>query len=200
MAEVEERIEADYRLAAFWAVLFFAGMFGFPVLGWLVYDWQQWTIFAGMIFSMFFLFPMVRAATAASAEVNEDTPAMRAYNRRILLWSFAYIFLMFGAAIIYQTFEPSGPLLVVIALLPAIPIMWTIQAVGKYLREEEDEYVRYRKIEAGIFATGLLLAIATIWGFLDLFGLAPGMPGYMVMPIWGLGLGIWTLIGQIRGS
>lgn len=201
MTDIDDaQIHADHRLTAFWAALFMAGMFGFPILGWVIYDWDQWVIFAGMIFSMFFLFPLVRSATVASAEVNEDTPAMRAYNRRILLWSFAYIILMFGAVIVYQRFEPTGAVLVLIALLPAIPILWSIFAVGSYLREEKDEYVRDRKIAAGIFGTGFLFAIATIWGFLDLFGLAPGMPGYMVMPIWAAGLGIWTLASWIRGS
>ncbi len=198
--ENSELIRPDHRQTWFWGVLFLAGMFGFPFLGWVIYDWEQWTIFAGMIFSMFFLFPMVRSATAASAEVNEDTPAMRAYNKRILLWSFAYVGLMFGAVIIYQQFEPSGALLVLIALLPAIPILWSIYAVGSYLREEQDEYVRHRKIQAGIFATGFLLAVTTVWGFLDLFGMVPGVPGYMVMPIWAAGLGIWTLVSWIRGA
>ena len=199
MSGSEEPIKADYRLAAFWAALFFAGMFGFPIAGYSQ-GWPQGIIFLGMGFSMFLLFPMVRATTMAAAQVNEATPAMDAYNKRVLFWSFAYLILFFGSLYAYQTFKPGGPVLILIALLPAIPILWTIQAIGKYLREEEDEYVRSRKIEAGIFATGLLLAIATIWGFLDIFALVPGMPGYMAVPIWAIGLGIFQIISRVRGT
>ena len=194
----ESKIRPDYRLTAFWAGLFFAGMFGFPLVGGYL-DWPQSVIFVGMVFSMFLLFPMIRAMTGANREAGISTPAMEAYNGRILFWSFAYVFLLFGAIWIYQQYKPDGLLSFVIALLPAIPIIWTITTIGRYIGEETDEYVRHRQIQAGIFATGTLLVIATIWGFLDLFGIVPGMGGYMAVPIWAIGLALGQLVNRIRG-
>ena len=195
----ESKIRPDYRLTAFWAGLFFAGMFGFPLVGGYL-DWPQSVIFVGMVFSMFLLFPMIRAMTGANREAGISTPAMEAYNGRILFWSFAYVILMFGAIWIYQQYKPDGLMLVMIALLPSIPILWSITTVARYIREEEmDEYVRHRHIQAGIFATGALLATSTIWGFLDLFGSASAMAGYMVPPIWGFFLGVGYLVNRIRG-
>jgi hypothetical protein len=188
MDETAERIRPDYRLTAFWTILFFAGMFGFPIAG-HINDWPQGVIFAGMGFSMFLLFPMVRALTKAAGEVNADTPAMNAYNRRILFWSFAYVALLFGSIWLYQSVKPGGVLLFLIALLPAIPVLWTIQAITRYLGEEEDEYIRFRHIQAGIFATGITLAIASVCGFLQIFGLLP----YISRFIWRCQFGRWAL-------
>ena len=199
MDENAERISPNYFIAYIWGMLFLAGMFGFPIAGHL-YGWPQGVIFAGMGFSMFLLFPMVRAATKAAGEVNADTPAMKSYNRRILFWSFAYVALFFGSIWLYQAFKPGGVILVLIALLPAIPVLWTIQAIGRYIGEEDDEYIRYRHIQAGIFATGITLAIATVCGFLQIFGLLPYIPLYMAMPVWAMGLGMGQMINRIRGA
>ena len=198
MDESVKRTRSNYAAAYFWGAAFMAGMFGFPIAG-HINDWPQGVIFAGMGFSMFLLFPMVRAATKAAGEMNANTPAMNAYNRRILFWSFAYVALMFGSIWLYQNFKPGGVVLFLIALLPAIPVLWTIQAITRYLGEEEDEYIRFRHIQAGIFATGITLAIASVCGFLQIFGLLPYIPLYMAMPVWAMGLGMGQLINRVRG-
>ena len=49
------------------------------------------------------------------------------------------------------------------------------------------------------FTTGLLLAVATFWGFLTTFGVAPAVPMWTAVPVWCLGLGLGHFIGKVRG-
>ncbi len=48
-------------------------------------------------------------------------------------------------------------------------------------------------------ATGLLLAVATFWGFLTTFGVASAVPMWTAVPVWCLGLGLGHVIGKVRG-
>ena len=76
-----------------------------------------------------------------------------------------------------------------ISLLPAIPTFGMIAVMGRYLSEEQDEYLRYRSIMASLFGLGLVLALGTFWGFMEMFGLVPHIWSWWVMPVWAIGMG-----------
>jgi hypothetical protein len=62
------------------------------------------------------------------------------------------------------------------------------------LKEERDEYLRMRMVEQSLVATGIVLAVATLYGFLNAFDLAPRVDAYLAVPLWGIGLGIGRLL------
>ncbi len=199
MGEVTEDSKPKYGLAIFWGCAFFAGMFGVPIIGRYL-EWPQTAIMVGMLLAMSLLVPMILAIAKQGAKDGSVTPAMKAYNRRVLIWSFAYGIALFGAITIYNEYTPTGLTLWIIAVFPAIPILWSIWAMGRYLAEEKDEYIRARQVQNAVFATGLLLTLATIWGFLEMFGVAPHVPSWAAVPVWAIGLAIGQLTGKLRSA
>ena len=72
----------------------------------------------------------------------------------------------------------EGPLAYVIAILPALPIIGFFAAIGRYLLDEADEYLRMMMVRQTLVASGFALTVATVWGFLESFGLAAHFDAY----------------------
>jgi hypothetical protein len=53
-------------------------------------------------------------------------------------------------------------------------------------------------IEAVLWATACTLAIATVWGFLETFNLAPHAMGWIAFPLWAAFLGPATVLVRRR--
>jgi hypothetical protein len=56
-----------------------------------------------------------------------------------------------------------------------------------------------------LWATGFALSVATVWGFLERFGLASHFDAYAVMILWFFGLGLgacieWLILGSSGAS
>jgi uncharacterized membrane protein len=47
----------------------------------------------------------------------------------------------------------------------------------RFLVEEEDEYKRFVRVQSFIWATGLAIAIMTVWGFLEDLAKVQPLPG-----------------------
>lgn len=188
----------NYRKTILWALAFFAAMFGIPIIGYQM-AFPQVMIMAGMVFAMLLLIPMVRSSMKENAKHGLASNALRAYNRRMFIWSFAYIVALFFSIWVYNSYAPQGPALWVIAVLPALPIFYFIWTMGRYLQDESDEYIRMKNVGVGIIATGFLLGIAALWGFLETFELVPHIPSWMAVPVWAFGLGLGQCVNKIRG-
>ena len=145
---------------------------------------------------MLLLVPLVRSAERAQAEAGCATPAMRRYNRRVLVMSFGYILALFAALGLTRHMQAHGPLLWLLALLPSIPIIGTIVTMARLLVEETDEYQRMRLVRASLVGTGLVLVLASVWGFLEMFGLVPHIWLWAVFPVWAIGLGVGQLVNR----
>ncbi len=120
--------------------------------------------------------------------------ATKRYNQAVLMLSIVYVVLLFTADILIKRQGLSGPLAYVVAMLPALPIIGFFIAIGRYLVEERDEYQRMLRVRQALVATGFALSIATAWGFLESFDLAPHFDAYWIAVIWFLGLGIGSCV------
>jgi len=85
----------------------------------------------------------------------------------------------------------------VVAVLPALPIIGIFGAIGRYLVEEQDEYVRMLMVRQILWASGLTLSFATVWGFLDNFGLVGHADGYWLIALWFAGLGLGGMVNKL---
>ena len=72
-----------------------------------------------------------------------------------------------------------GGLTYFVAVLPALPIIGIFAAIGRYLVEEQDEYVRMLMVRQTLWASGIALSLATIWGFLENFGVVGHVDGLL---------------------
>ncbi len=118
-------------------------------------------------------------------------PAIRRYNRRVMMLSMVYAITLLGAVYLFNHHLIGGPVAYGVAMLPALPIIGIFAAIGLYLVEETDEYVRMWMVRQSLWASGFALSIATIWGFLESFELVRHVESYYVAVLWfgGLGLG-----------
>lgn len=144
------------------------------------------------------LVPLALAARNRSAACGVASPALDAYNRRAMIWAFGYIAALSLALTARNTWHPQGPVLWLLALLPSLAIAYYIWSLARYLVEETDEYLRMRQIQAGMFATGLLLMVASTWGFLETFGIAPHAEGWWSVAIFAIGQGLAGLWLSVR--
>jgi hypothetical protein len=126
--------------------------------------------------------------------------AISRYNRAAVTLSIIYVIFLFGAEIAIGRYGLGGAAAYVVAILPALPIIGLFAAIGRYLVEESDEYLRLLQVRQTLVATGFALSIATAWGFLESFDLAPHFDAYWVAVIWFGGLGIGACANRILAA
>jgi hypothetical protein len=125
------------------------------------------------------------------------TPAWKRYNWRVVRLSLLYA--LFLIAAVYGFKHKLVPVSVQygVAILPAIPIIGIFFAIGRYLVEEQDEYVRMLMVRQTLWASAFALSVATIWGFLESFDLVGHANGYWVAIAWFFGLGIGGVVNKL---
>ena len=176
----------------FWVAAYLIACFGSAALlksGTLT-GFPGWALFTG---SFLLLIPLVRSVERAQQACGTNSVAIRTYNRRMIIGSFAYVALLLGCSAIARYYAPPASLRVVLAIIVSLPVLLMIRAMALLIKEERDEYLRMRIVEQYMIATGFLLAVSTIYGFLTAFDLAPKLDSVLVVPVWGVGLGIGRL-------
>ena len=146
--------------------------------------------------AMGLLIPLVRAGE----QRNCASPVIVRYNRRFLAACFGYVIGLGIAIAMWNSYTLTGPVVFAIALLPTIPTFAMIWAMGRYLVEETDEYLRYRTVRAAIMSLGGVLTIGIFWGFLEMFELVPHIWAWWVLPVWAGGLAAAQLWMKVRGE
>jgi hypothetical protein len=126
------------------------------------------------------------------------SPASRAYLRRFIPMMLLYVLFLFGAVWLDARIAPGRPLAILLAILPALPLIGVVWALGRLLVEEQDEYLRSLTVRQFMVATGFTLTVTSIWGFLDAFDQVPHMPMYWAFIIWCMGLGVGTVVNEMR--
>ena len=70
-------------------------------------------------------------------------------------------------------------------------------AYGMLIVEQEDEFIRMLVIRQLVIATGIALAFATVWGFLEEFGLVTHIYAYYVAVAWIVGFALGGVVNRI---
>ena len=125
------------------------------------------------------------------------TPAWKRYNWRVVRLSALYVVFLIGAVYGFKHQLVPGALKYFVAMLPALPIIGIFGAIGRYLIEEQDEYVRMLMVRQTLWASAFALSVATTWGFLDNFGLVGHAEGYWIAILWFLGLGLGGIYNKL---
>jgi hypothetical protein len=125
------------------------------------------------------------------------TLAWKRYNIRVVWLSLVYAAFLIFAVYGFKHGMVVGPASYLVAILPALPIISIFAAIGRYLVEEQDEYVRMLMVRQTLWASGFTLSVATIWGFLDNFKLVGHIDGYWIVVVWFVGLGIGAIANKL---
>jgi hypothetical protein len=124
-------------------------------------------------------------------------PALRRYNKRVLWLSLFYALFLLSAVYGFKHHLVGGAAGYLVAILPALPIVGIFAAIGRYLIEEQDEYVRMLMVRQTLWASGFALSLATIWGFLESFDLVGHVEAYYVAVLWFGGLGLGSCMNKL---
>jgi hypothetical protein len=126
-----------------------------------------------------------------------QSPAWKRYNWRMIWLWLLYAALLLIAVYTFKHRLLGGPAAYLVAILPAIPIIGVFATVGRYLVEEQDEYLRMLMVRQTLWASGFALSIATIWRFLESFGLVGHIDAYYIAVVWFFGLGVGAVMNRL---
>lgn len=106
----------------------------------------------------------------------------RLRQRAIPVMAFYFVLFAF-VSWLFDRHAIRGIAAYVLAVLPSLPLIGAIVLIGRYIREETDEFKRAIISEALLWAIGLTMAVTTAWGFVEMF--VPGMhvPVLWVFPV-----------------
>ena len=116
------------------------------------------------------------------------TPAKRRYLLRVAASMAVYLIGIFAADYLIGDRMVSGPLALGLALLPGLAMAAFFWAVGLYVLELEDEFLRMLLARQTLIATGFTLSAASVWGMLEQFLFVSHLDAYMWVVVWAIGL------------
>ena len=91
----------------------------------------------------------------------------------------------------------GGPLVWALALAPGVALVGIFYAYGMLIIEQKDEFIRMLVLRQLVIATGIALSFATIWGFLEEFGLVVHIYPYYVAVAWIVGFAVGGLVNRL---
>ncbi|HEY2357901.1 MAG TPA: hypothetical protein VGH86_10655 [Phenylobacterium sp.] len=118
------------------------------------------------------------------------SPAMRRYMRRMWPTMAVYAVVLVGVIRLFDTDPPTGPLKYAAAVAPAIPLLVNFWFYGRYIVEEDDEFRRLQIVLTMLIGLAVVLAVTTVWGFLEVLAGAPHIPVYFVAVVYVVAQGL----------
>ncbi len=118
------------------------------------------------------------------------SPAQRRYVFRSWTAAILVILLTLVAALAFKVGHLQGPLSYIVAVLPALPILWLLIETGRYIAEERDEFQRNVLVQCLLGGIGGTLAVTTVWGNLEDFAHARHLDLILVYAIFWFCAGI----------
>ena len=125
-------------------------------------------------------------------------PAFRRYLGRFVPITVAYLASIALATWIIPDDAPANALTIGLAILPGLAVVGWIWAMGRLLIELDDEYLRMLEVRKMIVATGVTLALTSVWGILELYSPdVPRLPVFFVFPLWCIGLALGQVFNRL---
>ncbi|HEY5712092.1 MAG TPA: hypothetical protein VIT38_09365 [Allosphingosinicella sp.] len=165
--------------------------------------WQMWrpsgvALAATIAVPVLALGWLIERGIARKRAGSCTTPAQRNYFRRFVPLMIAYVVILLGAVWLKRDFHPGPAVTIFLALLSALPLLGVIWTFARVLVEEKDEYQRSLLVRQIVVATGFMLSVTSVWGFLEDFGQAPHLPLYWAFIIWCGGLGVGAFVNELK--
>lgn len=192
-------IAGRHRSPMFWGAMIFVSMA--LIGGAAIFDViDNRTAHLLMVVAMLPMIPLVRAANRQALEQGCTGPAIQRYTQGIAVTSFLYVAGLGLGMFLFKNLHLGIAATALVAMLPVLPTLAMIGVMGRYLREETDEYLRHRAVMAALVGLGFVLVLGSFWGFLETFGVAPHVWAWWVMPVWAIGMGAGQVWMRVRGA
>jgi hypothetical protein len=124
--------------------------------------------------------------------------AQRRYLKRTIAVTALYLATVAAASFFIDRDDPVTAITIILAILPGLAIMGIFWAIARLMVEEQDEFIRMLIVRQSLIATGLALSVASVWGFLEAYGVAPHIDSYWVAILWFFGLGVGAVVNKLQ--
>lgn len=125
------------------------------------------------------------------------SPAHRRYVWRVAAAMAGYLVTLFAAEYFIDDRGLAGPGAWLLALLPGLSVAVVFWALGRLVVEEEDEYLRILLVRQVLIASGITMIVATVYGFLEMYGLVPHAEAFYLTWLFFIGLGIGAIVNKL---
>lgn len=132
--------------------------------------------------------------------IHSRSLAHRRYTWRVAAAMVGYLITLFAAETLIDGRGLTGPLAWVVALLPGLCVAAVFWAIARLLIEEQDEYLRSLMVRQMLIASGFALVVATIYGFLETYGLVQHIPAFYLSVLFFFGLGVGSVVTRVTGG
>lgn len=126
------------------------------------------------------------------------TPAQRRHSRRVIIASLVYAAVLVPTIYLIRHGLVVGQWRMVLAIVPALPLVAMFGSYARYLSEETDEYIRTLVVRQILAATTVAMVCAVVWGFLADLGGAPPIATYWIAFVWVAAQGASALFFKAR--
>lgn len=127
-----------------------------------------------------------------------SSQAKSRYNWRVGIAMGLYVLVLVSSVTLINRHDPGITVRAVLAVLTAAPVVAVFVALGAYLLEEGDEYLRMLMVRQMLIGTGLAMAFCNIWGFLESFEVVGHLPLYFAGIAWFGAFGVAGCLRRIR--
>jgi xanthosine utilization system XapX-like protein len=109
-----------------------------------------------------------------------------------------YLVVLLAAVWIVKHAHPHGWLLYTISLVPALPLLAMLGALGIYLTEEKDEYLRLITMRSLLVGTAVLLAMLVVDEVLRSISGAGALPPFTSWVTFFMAFGVAQAVQRMR--
>ncbi len=129
---------------------------------------------------------------------KDRTVAFKRYQRRVQVAMAVYFVVILGAAWVVKHLAVAGWQLYFWSVLPAVPIMVVIVAMGRYLGEETDEYQRLTMMRSILIGTAALLGTIVVSDFVRSFADTEPFPPFTSFIVFAVAMAIAQGVQKLR--
>ena len=125
------------------------------------------------------------------------TPVRRQYLVRTLIVTAIYIAGIFSASYLIEDVGVARPLGFAVALVPGLAIAAMFYNTLSMITATTDEFMRMLAVRQQLIAAGFALALASVWGTLEMFELVAHAAAFYIVVLWAIGLFVGQLANRI---
>jgi uncharacterized membrane protein len=119
-----------------------------------------------------------------------NNPAAWRFTRRFIVVMLLYAVFSVLSTIGLLLWHPTGIVIWLLAVLPAIPIAMAVLLTGLYMNEEKDDFQRAVLVQSLLGGIGATLVVTTVWGFLENYAHFQRLNILMLWPLYLVFVGI----------
>ena len=124
--------------------------------------------------------------------------AGKRYQMRVAWAMGFYAVALVSCSWLVKNVQLGEVLLGIVAVLPALPVLAVLIALGRYLQEESDEYMRMLSTRSLLVGAGALLSTVVVSDFLRALADGPALPPFVGFMVFFVAFGIAQGVQQLR--